>query len=114
MARLQRSVTTFRRSGSSGMVWDENFLPGDLSRIKKKEEEGVAGFKEETMGHSKSMGSTGNMGRRSSIGGSRQVVFPAGFVSPAADPPSPDVPRCLCCGFFSQNRSANRFKPRRR
>ncbi|CAL9762173.1 unnamed protein product [Musa acuminata subsp. burmannicoides] len=114
MARLQRSVTTFRRSGSSGMVWDENFLPGDLSRIKKKEEEGVAGFREETMRHSKSMGSTGNMGRRSSIGGSRQVVFPAGFVSPAADPPSPDVPRCLCCGFFSQNRSANRFKTRRR
>ncbi|THU49095.1 hypothetical protein C4D60_Mb06t05940 [Musa balbisiana] len=48
------------------------------------------------MRHSKSMGSTGKMGRRSSMGGSRQVVFPAGFVSPAADPPSPDVPRCLC------------------
>ncbi|RWV90292.1 hypothetical protein GW17_00047521 [Ensete ventricosum] len=115
MAGLQRSVATFRRSGSSGLVWDEKLLPGDLSRIKKKEEEGVAEFREERVRHSKTMGSTGKMGRRSSTGGSRQVVFAAGFVSPAADdPPSPDVPPCLCCGVFSMNRSANRFKPRRR
>ncbi|KAM7258703.1 hypothetical protein ACFE04_014444 [Oxalis oulophora] len=35
MAGLQRSAVSFRRQGSSGMVWDDKFLSGEF---KKKEE----------------------------------------------------------------------------
>lgn len=36
MAGLQRSATTFRRSGSSGLVWDERFLTEAEAEAKAK------------------------------------------------------------------------------
>ncbi|CAD5186702.1 unnamed protein product [Musa acuminata subsp. malaccensis] len=117
MAELQRSVTTFRRSGSSGLVWDERLFSGDLTQMKKKEKEegeeeegGAAEFRE--LRHSKSVGSIGMLGRSHSTGGGRG--FRAGAVLPAVDPPSPEVPRCVCCGFLSKHGSAKPSKPRRR
>lgn len=107
MAGLQRSVTTFRRSGSSGVVWDERFFSGDLSRMRK--EEAAAEFSE--LRHSKSMASSirRTTARSGSTGG--RHAFRASFVSPGIDPPSP---RFICCGFLGTSRSAQRPKPRRR
>lgn len=42
MATLQRSATTFRRSGSSGMVWDEKFLAREFELKKIREESDCA------------------------------------------------------------------------
>ncbi|CAL9138244.1 unnamed protein product [Musa acuminata var. zebrina] len=107
MAGLQRSVTTFRRSGSSGVVWDERFFSGDLSRMRK--EEAAAEFSE--LRHSKSMASSiGRTTARSGSAGGRHA-FRASFVSPGIDPPSP---RFICCGFLGTSRSAQQPKPRRR
>ncbi|URE20934.1 hypothetical protein MUK42_10397 [Musa troglodytarum] len=39
------------------------------------------------------------MGRNRSTGDGRHA-FRAVVLPPAVDPPSPKVPRCLCCGFF--------------
>lgn len=39
MAGLQRSLATFRRSGSSGLVWDDAFLSSGDSDQKNKYEE---------------------------------------------------------------------------
>ncbi|THU52339.1 hypothetical protein C4D60_Mb10t02970 [Musa balbisiana] len=85
MAELQRSVTTFRRSGSSGLVWDERLFSGDLTQMKKKEKEegkeeegGAAEFRE--LRHSKSVGSIGMLGRSHSTGGGRG--FRAGSITP--------------------------------
>ncbi|URE20935.1 hypothetical protein MUK42_10397 [Musa troglodytarum] len=98
MAELQRSVTTFRRSGSSGLVWDERLFS---EKKKEKEEEGTEDIRE--LKRSKSVGSTRRtMGRHAF----RAVVLP-----PAVDPPSPKVPRCLCCGFFGKRGSARPSKP---
>ncbi|RRT64290.1 hypothetical protein B296_00024806 [Ensete ventricosum] len=102
MAGLQRSVTTFRRSGSSGVVWDERFFSGDLSRMRK--EEAAAEFSE--LRHSKSMASSI---RRTTAGSRSTGAFCASFVSPGIDPPSP-----RCCGFLGTSRSAQPPKPRRR
>lgn len=35
-AVLQRSVTSFRRQGSSGLVWDERFFSGEVNLIVEK------------------------------------------------------------------------------
>ncbi|KAG6534569.1 MAPK kinase substrate protein At1g80180-like [Zingiber officinale] len=99
--QLQRSATTFRRSGSSGLVWDERLIFSDHPDPDKEEAE-VAG----ELRHSRSVGSTGMMASsRSAGGGSRQALpFRAAVVQPATDPPSPELPRC--CGFFTKRRSA--------
>ncbi|KAL6888289.1 hypothetical protein ACP4OV_009315 [Aristida adscensionis] len=65
MAGLQRSAQTFRRSGSSGLVWDERFLT-----------EGGAGGEDTgsvaprpQLRHSRSVGSAGMLLRRGGGGG---------------------------------------------
>ncbi|WOL14014.1 hypothetical protein Cni_G22794 [Canna indica] len=112
MAGLQRSATTFRRSGSSGLVWDERLFSGDLNQM-KKEEEAVDQVSE--LRHCKSVGSaaaaTMGCSRGSTAAGRR--AFRAGDVSPDVDPPSPKATRCLCCGAFGKPISAKRPKPRR-
>ncbi|WOL08997.1 hypothetical protein Cni_G17750 [Canna indica] len=117
MAELQRSVTTFRRSGSSGLVWDEKLFTEDMKKKEEEEEGGEeeAGAEFRELRHSKSVGSIGMMARSRSIGGgggSRHAGFRARNLSPPADPQSPEVPRC--CGFFSKQRSAKIPKPRTR
>ncbi|KAJ8505667.1 hypothetical protein OPV22_006553 [Ensete ventricosum] len=97
MAGLQRSAQSFRRSGSSGLVWEERFLSGDLSQ-QRKEEEGGSELKE--LRHAQTT--------------ERRTDFRAGPVLPAADPPSPDASGCFLCGFLRKPTSTKRSKPRRR
>ncbi|XP_038984665.1 MAPK kinase substrate protein At1g80180-like [Phoenix dactylifera] len=107
MAGLQRSAQTFRRSGSSGLVWDERFLSGDLNQM-KEEEEGLE-FRE--LRHSQSVGSIQTTKRGRSNG---MQAFRAVHVSPSMDPPSPEVHRCIIlCGIFGRNRGTKPAKPRR-
>ncbi|GMQ06934.1 hypothetical protein CsSME_00051340 [Camellia sinensis var. sinensis] len=37
MDGLQRSAISFRRQGSSGLVWDDKFLSGKLNQTKPKD-----------------------------------------------------------------------------
>jgi len=76
MAGLQRSSETFRRSGSSGLVWD------DKKEIKPPAGDGGKLDRSRSAGHAH-----GHAGYRA-----------AGRVPPALDPPSPRVP---ACGFWS-------------
>ncbi|GJN37332.1 hypothetical protein PR202_gb26272 [Eleusine coracana subsp. coracana] len=60
MAGLQRSSQTFRRSGSSGLVWDERLMSEDghqmdHQRLSGEPEDGAMEFKE--LRHSRSVGS---------------------------------------------------------
>lgn len=104
MEGLQRSSSTFRRSGSSGLVWDERFLTEDA------EAKAAGGADEPQPGElrrSRSAGGVGTMLRRA--GGSEdkkqqqkkkqqqgqkkeehdQQVFRTKDVAPDVDPPSP-------------------------
>ena len=76
MAGLQRSSETFRRSGSSGLVWD------DKKEIKPPAGDGGKLDRSRSAGHAH-----GHAGYRA-----------AGLVPPALDPPSP---RVAGCGFWS-------------
>ncbi|KAH7865428.1 hypothetical protein Vadar_006533 [Vaccinium darrowii] len=138
MVKLQRSVTSFRRQGSSGTVWDDKFLNelndqlnqkgGDEN--KKPEEDQQIGQKQDqvhevklkpslaaagSIERSRSNGggiersrSNGGIERSRSNGGGRALS--ARKVSPAFDPPSP---RISTCGFFcSFGKKENRRRPK--
>ncbi|KAG8075378.1 hypothetical protein GUJ93_ZPchr0006g41581 [Zizania palustris] len=140
MAGLQRSATTFRRSGSSGLVWDERFL------TENADAKGAAGDGAEEpqpeLWHSRSVGSIGMMRRVADSAGDKKAkqkqkqkkkagqkekekeeerthqVFRTKDVAPDLDPPSPRVSGCILCSIFhgSSHRSAAapRAKPRRK
>ncbi|CAM0879856.1 unnamed protein product [Alopecurus aequalis] len=101
MAGLQRSSMTFRRSGSSGLVWDERLMSDDHGQMETE-------FKE--LRHSRSVGSVGLQTRRGSGVERGSQAYRARRVTPALDPPSPKVPGCIFCGIF---RKAGSSKARR-
>ncbi|KAG8639280.1 MAPK kinase substrate protein At1g80180-like [Manihot esculenta] len=84
---LQRSTTSFRRQGSSGLVWDDK-LSGELKQNKEKVE---------------------MMKRSRSAGG---VIYRTVKVSssPNVDPPSPKVSGCGLCGIFGKPVSTHQRK----
>ncbi|KAF8663105.1 hypothetical protein HU200_055702 [Digitaria exilis] len=95
MAGLQRSSQTFRRSGSSGLVWDERLMSSqDSSHVEP--EGGAMEFKE----------------HRRRNDGSNQG-FHTRRVAPALDPPSPKVHGCIFCGIFRNAGASEPSKPRR-
>ncbi|KAL6839444.1 hypothetical protein ACP4OV_030714 [Aristida adscensionis] len=126
MAGLQRSATTFRRSGSSGLVWDERFLAEAEAgaSAEAKANDGTAEPQPE-LRHSRSVGSIGMM-RRGGRGGDDgddgkkakqkkkqkqapkeeargQQVFRTKDVAPDVDPPSPRVSGCILCSIFGSS-----------
>ncbi|EEF37904.1 MAPK kinase substrate protein At1g80180 [Ricinus communis] len=87
---LQRSTTSFRRQGSSGLVWDDKFLTGESHQNNEKAE----------------TSSNGKLQRSQSAGG---VIYRTVKVSssPNVDPPSPKVSGCGLCGIFGKPVSAS-------
>ncbi|XP_074559209.1 MAPK kinase substrate protein At1g80180-like [Curcuma longa] len=107
MAELRRSETTFRQSGSSGLVWDETFLaPRDQypSRIKK---DGSGSPEELRRRRCKSSAAS----RRG--GGAFPAHADAGVTSPALDRQSPRL-LYFCCPFPAKSSSTKPPRPRRR
>ncbi|XP_020255388.1 LOW QUALITY PROTEIN: uncharacterized protein At1g15400 [Asparagus officinalis] len=99
MAGLQRSSETFRRSGSSGLVWEDRFL----SEYETNEE--------------------AVEGRRRAASSSATPAAPAPctcrvaadatgtgtvHVSPVVDPPSPKISGCGFCAVFRKADSMER------
>ncbi|KAF5182069.1 hypothetical protein FRX31_028345 [Thalictrum thalictroides] len=89
MAGLQRSTSSYRRQGSSGLVWENSRLLGEQINMKHEGKE----FKE--MRTSQSVGSIRMMDRSISTSGGRG--YRTSKVSPDMDPPSPKV---LSCGLW--------------
>ncbi|KAG0461248.1 hypothetical protein HPP92_021545 [Vanilla planifolia] len=123
MLGLQRSTETFRRSGSSGLVWEDRHLPAEMNASSKP-----GGWKGEdsnvVLRQSQSAGTIGMMRRSRSGsggggggrlgGGGGAKSYRTDQVEPAMDPPSPKV---SCCGFFGElggTGSSKRSKARRR
>lgn len=114
MAGLQRSATSFRRQGSSGLVWDDKLLTasGELVQLgnprggesatksDRGEEEEKPKLKV-SVPPSKTTGES--MERNRSNRG-----FRTGKVSPAIEPPSPKVSACGFCRAFGKNDKTNR------
>lgn len=84
---LQRSASSYRRQGSSGLVWESRYS-GDLNKMNKVQ--GDIEFKEHRS--SNSVGSINMMQRSGSTGGG--LSYRSKKVSPEIDPPSPKAVGC--------------------
>lgn len=114
VAVLQRSATTFRRSGSSGLVWNERFFSGELARPKNREVWAAPEFSE-PLRHHRGVGAAraaprGGIRISTAAGNGGRNEGPAA----AADPPSPKVPACLCYGFNMGKHGSNSNKRARK
>ncbi|XP_031251988.1 MAPK kinase substrate protein At1g80180 [Pistacia vera] len=106
MAGLQRSAASFRRQGSSGLVWDDKFLSGELKRHTRHKE---AADKDDNKGELRLSQSVMMQRSRSEGGGGGRTYRTAKVPSPNRDPPSPKVSGC--CGFFGKPEATR--KPRK-
>lgn len=103
MAGLQRSEVSFRRQGSSGLVWDDKLLSGELN--KNEDPKGAHGG---DLNLNLNVRTTPPIQRSRSNGGYR-----TGKVSPAIEPPSPKLSACgFCSAFGKTGEKGRRAKPR--
>ncbi|KAL0319162.1 UNVERIFIED_CONTAM: hypothetical protein Sangu_2072400 [Sesamum angustifolium] len=117
MAGLQRSEVSFRRQGSSGLVWDDKFLSGELNQLanQRKEEKNNKPLHQNkddaaaAAARNSSRASGLTIERNRSNGGRG---FRTGRVSPAVEPPSPRVSACGLCGAFGKNNKTRRRPPK--
>ncbi|XVF49292.1 hypothetical protein PTKIN_Ptkin03bG0256600 [Pterospermum kingtungense] len=110
MSGLQRSTTSFRRQGSSGLVWDNTLLSGDLNRMKLNDN-----YNQENKEKRGSDGMNNMMRRsRSKGGGGRMYRKTKEAESPSVDPPSPKVSGCGFCGVFGKPDAAKKRRSDKR
>uniref|UniRef100_A0A7C9DS00 MAPK kinase substrate protein n=1 Tax=Opuntia streptacantha TaxID=393608 RepID=A0A7C9DS00_OPUST len=99
MAGLQRSAISFRRQGSSGLVWDDKLLTasGELVNPNPGEKsDAISSTADQKVHHQKE---TDQLRRSKSEGGARRA-YRSVKVQEAEDPPSPRVAGCGFCGAF--------------
>lgn len=116
MAGLQRSAVSFRRQGSSGLVWDDRLVSGELNQVPQKEDQqdqppqgsgDQQDQKPETLlKEVKAPRPINTVERSRSNGGGRG--YRTGRVSPAIEPPSPKVSVCGFCSAFRKPTNKNR------
>ncbi|XAR66921.1 hypothetical protein NMG60_11013301 [Bertholletia excelsa] len=104
MEGLQRSAISFRRQGSSGLVWDDKFLSGELNKVQDEAE----GNKTDSSEPNRAAAMQRNRSSRD------QTYRTVKAVSPTADPPSPKVSRCGFCSMFGKPVQAQKHKPAKR
>ncbi|XP_010537988.1 PREDICTED: uncharacterized protein At1g15400-like [Tarenaya hassleriana] len=134
MAGLQRSTISFRRQGSSGIVWDDRFLSGELNQpasdqkdesqrdeqakpMSEGQEQGkpITDDAKDGIKPIRTVGSAGTIERsRSNGGGAVRAHRSAGRVSPALDPPSPRLSACGCCSVLGKKPPGKKSNPRKR
>ncbi|GAV66001.1 hypothetical protein CFOL_v3_09512 [Cephalotus follicularis] len=125
MAGLQRSAISFRRQGSSGFVWDDRFLSGELNKVKQSDErdqeqqpqpqpqqqqEKLDSKDIPIVKPSRTVGIP--IERSRSNGGTRG--YRTGKVSPAIEPSSPKVSACGFCTAFGKPPKKARTRPGKR
>ncbi|KAL3535838.1 hypothetical protein ACH5RR_004299 [Cinchona calisaya] len=95
MAGLQRSEISFRRQGSSGLVWDDRVLSGELKKLSTSKDDQTQLQQQETKVEAKTTSGTN---------------YRTVNVAPAYDPPSPKVSGCGVCGMFGKPASSKSQK----
>ncbi|XP_050898026.1 uncharacterized protein At1g15400-like [Lathyrus oleraceus] len=104
MASLPRSEVSFRRSGSSGLVWDDRFLSAELNKFNPEQQH------QQQRKSTSTTTEDNNRSRCTGAGGG----YRTGKVSPPAiDPPSPKLSVCGFCGPFAEKSRQSKPGPRR-
>ncbi|KAL7139987.1 hypothetical protein ABFS83_09G090200 [Erythranthe nasuta] len=104
MAGLQRSSVSFRRQGSSGLIWDDKLFSGELNQIadQRKGDKNIRPRRVDDTGAAAGL----------TIERSRSNGFRTGKVAPAMEPPSPRVSACGLCGAFGKSNKTRRRPPK--
>ncbi|KAI3437231.1 uncharacterized protein J3R85_005676 [Psidium guajava] len=107
---LKRSEVSFRRQGSSGLVWDDRFLSGELNKIVKQHEQEQEQDRDDKVDRdatrppritvTPALERSQSNGGGGGGGGGRGYRASTGRVSPAVEPPSPRVSACGFCSAF--------------
>ncbi|TKY54882.1 hypothetical protein E2542_SST19296 [Spatholobus suberectus] len=103
MTELQRSVTSFRRQGSSGLVWDDKFIAGLKNQNQNQEAKTNQNQQEsEVRGQRKMQGQ--GVGSIATLEHSRSeracLYWTVNVAPPSIDPPSPKLSTCGFCALF--------------
>ncbi|KAJ9548683.1 hypothetical protein OSB04_021226 [Centaurea solstitialis] len=93
MEALPRSEVSFRRSGSSGLVWDDKLLSGELKPSSNPKDDEEREKKEQQRAEPR--------------------PYKSVEVEPTIDPPSPKISGC-CGSLFKENHHHRRRRRRRR
>ncbi|CAL5210614.1 unnamed protein product [Lathyrus oleraceus] len=102
MASLARSQVSFRRSGSSGLVWDDRILSGELNKLNPEKQQQCKNTTIEEYNNNLKEHHGGTTIQRSrSACASRG--YRSGKVFPTIDPPSPKLSVCGFCSLFAKN-----------
>ncbi|KAE8700632.1 hypothetical protein F3Y22_tig00110556pilonHSYRG00453 [Hibiscus syriacus] len=119
MSGLQRSEVSFRRQGSSGLVWDDKFLSealkqeGETKQLQQDEQGQLQDSsnpeKINTVKPTRNLGPVNTVERSRSHGERRS--YRTGKVSPAIEPPSPKVSACGFCSAFGKQPKNHRKNP---
>ncbi|KAL9242427.1 hypothetical protein vseg_016422 [Gypsophila vaccaria] len=96
MAGLQRSAISFRRQGSSGLVWDDKLLSEELNN--NSDESVGASLQQQSAEEEKKS----ELRRTRSDGGGGRRDHRSVKVEQGEDPPSPKVSGCGFCGGFGK------------
>ncbi|KAA0046761.1 uncharacterized protein E5676_scaffold64G00370 [Cucumis melo var. makuwa] len=111
MAELQRSAVSFRRQGSSGLVWDDRFLSGELKPTKRfHEDQHNVVFLSGELRPSRRVGSGGgpSFERTRSSGAYKMDAISPSPPPSRGDPSSPKFAGCGFCGVFGRPVGGNR------
>ncbi|KAI6689966.1 hypothetical protein NL676_026794 [Syzygium grande] len=114
MAGLQRSEVSFRRQGSSGLVWDDRFLSGELRRRDELDQDQERAAPGDEPGNVKPSSTIETLSRSRSSNAAGGRGYRTGKVSPAIEPPSPKVSACGFCGAFGKQAKNRKTKPGKR
>jgi len=110
MTEFQRSVTSFRRQGSSGLVWDDKFIAG-LENQNQNQEAKANNQSPQGQRELQGPGSTARLERSRSDGARPYRTV---NVAPASiDPPSPKLATCGFCSLFRKPVPAKPTKSKR-
>ncbi|CAL5210615.1 unnamed protein product [Lathyrus oleraceus] len=113
MASLPRSEVSFRRSGSSGLVWDDRFLSGELNKINPEQHQqqrnSTSTTTEDNNNNNIKEHHAGTTIQRSRSTGAGRGYRTGKLSPPAIDPPSPKISACGFCGPFAKK--SRRSKP---
>ncbi|XP_023549291.1 MAPK kinase substrate protein At1g80180-like [Cucurbita pepo subsp. pepo] len=100
MAGLQRSVVSFRRQGSSGVVWDDKFISEELNKAAPNDGESSATPEVKT---GRNIPPIKTIDRTRSNRGGGRGFRSKDMAAPAVEPPSPRVSACGLCSAFGKS-----------
>jgi hypothetical protein len=126
MDGLQRSAVSFRRQGSSGLVWDDKFLSGEFKKKEEHDRQIQQQLQLQSQDNNKQLDVADadvdkdvlkpiSIERSRSNGGGTRHHRGAGKISPNIEPPSPKVSACgFCSAFGKPSKKQRRGRPGKR